>query len=282
LTGSRCTIAGSALFEGVGIHTGDRTAVRLSSLFDRRGIYFGFGGDRCRITEAVPVESRRNTTIEFPGGRTVQTVEHLLSAIAGIGLDDVLIEPDGAEIPIMDGSAMPFVARILELGLAPKDEPKEHFALSSPVCVDQGGSSLSAVPSDHMRLTYVIDYPGTGIGTEMKDVVLTREAYVDEIAPARTFGLQSEVESLRSSGLGLGGDFGNVMIIGDDGPLNCVGYRVDRECAAHKALDMLGDMALLGVIPRARYTSVCGGHRLNSKLIDRLKRLVRQAPDGGR
>jgi UDP-3-O-[3-hydroxymyristoyl] N-acetylglucosamine deacetylase len=144
------------------------------------------------------------------------------------------------------------------------------------------GSSVTAAPSDVTRITYVIDYPGTGIGTEMKDVILSGDTYVREIAPARTFALQSEVDALRSSGLGLGGNFDNVTIIGDDGPLNCVGYRVDRECAAHKALDMLGDLALLGVIPKARYTCVRGGHRLHLKLMGRIIRMVRQAEDGGR
>jgi UDP-3-O-[3-hydroxymyristoyl] N-acetylglucosamine deacetylase len=209
-------------------------------------------------------------------------VEHLLSAIVGVGLDDVLIEPFGPEIPIMDGSAMPFAARILEIGLAEKDEPKRCFSLSAPVCVDIEGSSITAVPSDRARITYIIDYPGTGIGTEMKDVILDGETYINEIAPARTFVLQSEVDALRSSGLGLGGDFENVTIIGADGPLNRVGYRVERECAAHKTLDMLGDLALLGIVPKARYTCVRGGHKLHLKLMDRLIRMVRQAADRGR
>jgi UDP-3-O-[3-hydroxymyristoyl] N-acetylglucosamine deacetylase len=282
LAANRCTIAGSTLFEGVGIHTGESTSVRISPLADKRGIYFGFGGERYHVTEAEHREARRNTTITFPGGQTVRTVEHLLSAIVGVGLDDVLIEPFGTEIPIMDGSAMPFAARILDLGFAQKDEPKFRFSLSAPVCVDKDGSSITAVPSDHARITYIIDYPGTGIGTEMKDAVLTGGTYVSEIAPARTFVLQSEVDALHSSGLGLGGDFDNVAVIGDDGPLNHVGYRVDCECAAHKALDMLGDLALLGVIPKARYTCVRGGHWLHLKLVDRLIRMVRQAADGGR
>jgi UDP-3-O-[3-hydroxymyristoyl] N-acetylglucosamine deacetylase len=282
LTTNRYTIAGSAIFEGVGIHTGENTSVRISPLTDERGIYFGFGGRRYRVTDAEHWEARRSTTITFPEGRTVQTVEHLLSAVVGVGLDDVLIEPLGTEIPIMDGSAMPFASRILELGLVEKDTPKFCFALPAPVCVDMDGSSISAAPSDVTRITYVIDYPGTGIGTEMKDIILSSGAYAEEIAPARTFALQSEVDALRSSGLGLGGNFDNVTIIGDDGPLNRVGYRVDRECAAHKALDMLGDLALLGVIPKARYTCVRGGHRLHLKLMDRLIRMVRQMADGGR
>ncbi|MDR1885455.1 MAG: UDP-3-O-acyl-N-acetylglucosamine deacetylase, partial [Synergistaceae bacterium] len=192
MTARRCTISGSAMFEGVGIHTGKASSVRISPLTDGRGIYFGFGEERYRITEARAQEARRNTTITFPGGQTVQTVEHLLSAVAGTGLDDVLIEPFGTEIPVMDGSAMPFVRRILEVGLVQKDEIKTQFALAAPVCVDLGDSMITAVPSDCTRLTYVIDYPGTGIGTEMKDVVLTQVAYIEEIAPARTFGLQSE------------------------------------------------------------------------------------------
>lgn len=271
---NRHTMAGIARFDGVGIHSGLRSAVTVSPLSKGKGIYFGFGGVIYPVRDARTMDVRRSTALMFPGGETVQTVEHLMSAIAGVGLDDVLIEPEGSEMPILDGSSLPYAERIMEIGLEERDEPVKTQALSVPVFLNLDGSTITAAPSSETRLTYIIDYPGTWIGTEMKDVILTPEVYLEEIAPARTFGLQSEVESLRASGLGLGGDFDNVMIIGDDGPLNCLGYRVERECAAHKILDLLGDLLTLGVVPRAHYTCICGGHRLHSKLTDRLKRLV--------
>jgi UDP-3-O-[3-hydroxymyristoyl] N-acetylglucosamine deacetylase len=118
-------------------------------------------------------------------------------------------------------------------------------------------------------MTYIIDYPGTAIGTEMKDVVLTEETFMSEIAPARTFCLESEVKVLLESGLALGGNTDNALVIGAEGPLG-TGYRVENECAAHKITDLLGDMALAGFTANAHYICVRAGHRLHSRLVRRI------------
>jgi UDP-3-O-[3-hydroxymyristoyl] N-acetylglucosamine deacetylase len=274
LVTSRRTIGGELLFEGVGIHSGERSSVRMSPLLDGSGIRFKFGETSYRIEEAASVESRRNTELLFPNGRILRTVEHMLAAVAGVGLDDVLIEADGAEVPILDGSALPFARGILDTGFAIKNERRVFAPLGVPVCIDSGKSSITAIPSDELRVTYVIDYPGTAIGTEMKDVVVNEDTFMSEIAPARTFGLLSEVEELQKSGLGLGGNLDNVMIIGDGGPLNTVGYKIESECAAHKIADLLGDLAAAGGIVRAHYVCVCGGHWLHAKLALRLRGLA--------
>jgi UDP-3-O-[3-hydroxymyristoyl] N-acetylglucosamine deacetylase len=268
------TIGGELLFEGVGIHSGEQSSVRMLPLHDGSGICFKFGDRRYSIVDAVSVESRRNTELKFPDGSIVRTVEHMLAAIVGVGLDDVLIETGGSEAPILDGSALPFAQGILEAGFAVKAESRISPPLPAPVCISAGKSSITAIPSDELRVTYVIDYPGTSIGTEMKDVVITEDSFMREVAPARTFGLFSEVEALQRSGLGLGGNLDNVMIIGDGGPLNTVGYKIESECAAHKIADLLGDLALAGGILRAHYICVCGGHWLHSKLALRLRNLV--------
>jgi UDP-3-O-[3-hydroxymyristoyl] N-acetylglucosamine deacetylase len=261
------------MFEGAGLHTGRETMVTLSPLRGSEGVCFAYGGNRYSIREARTGDAPRNTTMVFPGGQTLSTVEHLLSAISGLELDDVLIEPDGPELPAMDGSALLFARRMSEIGFIEKDLEYRAPSVSVPVCVNAGKSGIAALPSDELRFTYVIDYPGTSLGTEMKDVVLTRATFLEEIAPARTFALLSEVEALRASGLALGGALDNAIVIGDDGPLNECGYRVERECAAHKILDLLGDLALCGFIARAHYICVCGGHKLHSKLADRLRGL---------
>lgn len=270
---NRRTIGDSAVFEGVGIHSGEHSSVRISPLRDDFGVFFKFGEKRYPIKEAKLSDTRRNTTLLFPGGETVQTVEHLLAAVAGMQVDDILVETNGAELPVLDGSALPFAEKIESIGFAEKDEPFKSRSLSTPIAIDTERSSLMALPSDSLRITYVIDYPGTAIGTEMKDVFLTPESFIREVAPARTFGLLSEVEALQRAGLGKGGDLDNVMIIGDDGPLNTVGYRVERECAAHKMLDLLGDLSLAGLPPVAHYICLCGGHEIHSKLVDRLRGL---------
>jgi UDP-3-O-[3-hydroxymyristoyl] N-acetylglucosamine deacetylase len=198
----------------------------------------------------------------------VSTVEHLLSAVAGVGLDDALITPSGGEFPIMDGSPLSFARAMMSLGFEETAEDYEPPALASPLFVENGRSSLTALPSRRMSVTYVIDYPGSPVGVELKDIDVTPETYMEELAPARTFCLESEIGGLLRAGLGLGGDAGNVLVIGDGKPE----YRVRAECAAHKTADLLGDLLLAGFVPTARYICLRGGHSLHLKLVDRIKR----------
>ena len=198
----------------------------------------------------------------------MSTTEHLLSAIAGVGLDDALITPSGEEIPIMDGSPLPFAGAMMSLGFEETGGDCEPPALAAPLFVENGLSSLVALPSDTLSLTYVIDYPGSPVGTELKDIAVTPETYMEELAPARTFCLEAEIRALLGAGLGLGGDVGNVLVIGGRSK---PAYRVRSECAAHKAADLLGDLLLAGFVPTARYICLRGGHSLHLKLVDRIK-----------
>ena len=269
---NRTTLREEIFFEGRGIHSGCASTVKISPGGEGQGIVFSFGAKRYGITEANADGSRRSTSLIFPGGERVKTVEHVLSAIAGVGLDDVLITPEGEEMPIMDGSPLPFAEAINSSGLREFDSEYAVRSIDAPICVDLGESSIAAFPSDELRITYVIDYPGSPIGTEMKSIAVTPESYISEIAPARTFCLAGEAMKLRDEGFGLGGGENNVLIIGDDGPRG--GYRVNRECAAHKAADLLGDIALVGFVPGAHYICVRGGHALHAKLAGRIKRNV--------
>jgi UDP-3-O-[3-hydroxymyristoyl] N-acetylglucosamine deacetylase len=247
------------------------SAVKVMPAEAGEGIMFSFGSRRCGIREASADGTRRCTSLSFPGGISLCTVEHLLAAIIGTGLDDIIIEPDGDEFPILDGSALPFASDMVERGFEESDVPRGTPSIVSCVCVEDGASSATAVPSDELRITYIIDYPGTAIGTELKDVVMTEESFLNEIAPARTFCLESEVKSLRESGLARGGTLDNALIIGDDGPIGS-GYRVEKECAAHKITDLLGDMALAGFTANAHYICVRAGHSLHSRLVRRVAR----------
>jgi UDP-3-O-[3-hydroxymyristoyl] N-acetylglucosamine deacetylase len=268
----RRTIARTALFEGIGIHSGEPSFVSVSPLEDSLGICFKFGGSVYSIAESMPAKARRSTLIVFPEGRRLLTVEHLLSALVGMEIDDVIIEArDGGELPILDGSALPFVQGFKDAGIIEKDEPAGQAGLAVPVCLDRGASSIAAIPSEEFRVTYVIHYPGSSIGTEMKDVTVTPESFADDVAPARTFAPLSEIDALRKEGLGSGGSLDNALVIGDDGPLGGSSYRLDGECAAHKILDLLGDLALTGKPPTAHYICIRGGHELHSKLALRLR-----------
>ena len=268
---NRNTIARPVEFSGVGIHSGKTAEVRISPLPDGGGIRFRFGDDCYGIEEARLSDTRRKTGLAFPNGSCVFTVEHLLASLVGLEIDDAEIEIRGEEVPVIDGSALPFATALIEAGIQEREETLVVRSLFAPVAIDSGRASIVALPSDDVRMTYVIDYSGTAIGTQIKDVVLTRESFMNEIAPARTFGLRSEVEALQREGLGLGGDLDNVIIIGDDGPLNTVGYRVEQECVSHKILDLMGDLTLLGFPVTAHYICICGGHDIHAKLVDRLK-----------
>lgn len=266
----RRTIASVVRAHGKGLHTGEKSSVSIWPSEKPEGVLFRFGDATYNVSEARTLDSRRNTTIVFPGGEKLSTVEHLMSALAGLDVDDAVIEVTGSELPALDGSALEYAAGFMSVGFAKKDECYLQPFISTPVCIDFGPASITALPSDILKVTYVIDYPGTVLGTEMKDVVIEPETFFSEIAPARTFALLSEVEALRASGLAAGGNLENTVVIDRDRLLNEDGYRIERECAAHKVLDLLGDLALSGSVPRARYICIRGGHRLHSILRARI------------
>lgn len=271
----RRTLASPCSLEGHGIHTGRASRVTVRPGREGTGIVWRTGGGEFPIAEARRSDASRNTTITFPDGSTYATVEHLLSALAGLSIDDAVIECDGGEMPIIDGSASPFVRAMREAGIAETPGERPRSDLPSPVFVRDGGSSICALPDDELRVTYVVDYRGTAIGTEVKDVLLTPSVYEAEIAPARTFALLSEVEALKAAGLALGGALDNALVVGPDGPVGGTPLRVECEYASHKALDLIGDLALLGRIPTAHYICIRGGHSLHYKLVSRLRGLAR-------
>jgi UDP-3-O-[3-hydroxymyristoyl] N-acetylglucosamine deacetylase len=271
----RRTVAAPVTLEGVGVHSGSKSSVTVLPLFSGTGVQFRFGAEVFPITEARTLSAARSTSITFPGGQTLRTVEHLMGALSGLCIDDALIEARaGSELPILDGSALPYVSGFISAGIAEKDEAADCAALTSPLFIEQGKASIAAAPSDILRVTYVIDYPGTAIGTVLKDVTITPESFAIDVAPARTFALLSEVESLKESGLARGGDLTNTLVFADDGPLDGTPLRMDGECAAHKILDLLGDLALAGPLPTAHYICIRGGHGLHRRLAARLMSLA--------
>ena len=183
----RRTLRKELIFEGRGIHSGKNSSARVAPNDEGRGITFSFGDARYDVSEARIEDTRRRTVLVFPGGERVGTAEHILSAMAGIGIDDADISPEGEEIPILDGSALPFVEKFASAGFLEFDSQYLPRSIISPVCVEANGASAAVLPSDSLRVTYVIDYPETDIGTEMKDVPVTPDTFASEIAPARTF-----------------------------------------------------------------------------------------------
>jgi UDP-3-O-[3-hydroxymyristoyl] N-acetylglucosamine deacetylase len=212
---------------------------------------------------ASVASTQRCTVLQSADGRArVSTVEHVLSALHGLQVDNALIGVDGPEIPILDGSALPWVEALLAAGIAPLAEPVEFLTLRETVALRDGDSWLVAEPADQFRVTCVIDFDHPLIGTQAETFVGDPHTFAREIAPARTFGFLAEVEALRAAGLALGGSLDNALIIHDDHFSSP--FRVPNELLRHKLLDLWGDLALAGGRLRAHVTAVKPGHRINA------------------
>ena len=268
----RQTLAGELFFSGVGLHSGKATQVRLFPR-KRSGIYFYTPSGEGRLCEAQVAETSRLTALRFRDGSEVRTVEHLLAALYALEVDDAEIHLDGEEIPILDGSAHLFAEAIQSCGLVRNEEMLKEEYLMLPVSIVAGNKSIVAVPSHEFRVSYMIDYPGTPIGLQSITLPITSGSFMERLSRARTFGLEREVGVLRGMGLALGGSLDNALIFNDTALLNESGLRFPDECIAHKAVDLLGDLARLERRVIAHYIVICGGHDLHAALVDRMRTL---------
>lgn len=268
------TLQASIEFEGIGLHSGNQARLRLSPC-ERQGIFFRTATGEHSISKAVVEEDNRLTGFKLPDGSKVRTAEHLLAAIVGMGLQSVVIELEGEEVPILDGSAHPFAQKIAEAGVLEKGTPVPARFVSVPVTVDdqKNGKYVAAIPSAELRITYIIDYPGTPIGVQRMSCAITDTTFLDIISRARTFGLISEIDYLKSHGLAKGGSLANAMLFDEDKLLNEDGLRYPQEPVSHKAVDLLGDLALLGFVPTAHYIAICAGHGTHRLLTDKLRKI---------
>ena len=265
---------------GVGVHSGQKVELTLRPAPPDHGIVFR------RVDLPTPVDlpvrvdtvtdTRMATTITppgNPGGPKVQTIEHLLSACAGLGLDNLTIDITAEEVPILDGSAASFVYLLQSAGIALQDAPKRFLRVKKPVELREGeGSSLKWArlePSHGYRLSFEIEFrhPALDATGQRVSFDFGQGQYKRDIARARTFGFTKDVEMMRSRGLGLGGSMDNVIVVDDYRVLNADGLRYDDEFVKHKILDAIGDMHVLGKPLLASYTAFKGGHALNNKLL---------------
>ena len=277
----RVTLAApSRVFEGVGLHSGADASVRFHPAPAGSGLTFRDrrSGQEIPARAANVTDTSRCTRLGL-NGVEVQTVEHVLSALAGLGVDDALIETEGGEMPAADGSAAPFVALIRGAGLREQDCPAASpLTLTGPVTVSAGAATVVALPSERFTLTVVLDYPrhpylGTLAAVFDAGRDYGRADYAAEVAPARTFGFLSEIEALRASGLGLGASRENAVVLGEDRyetPL-----RFPNELARHKLLDLMGDLSLIGRPLLAQIIAVRPSHTLNTRLARTLSETIR-------
>jgi len=277
--GSAYTLAEPIELRGVGLHSGNQARVRLEPT-DLPGFRVGWldGPDRgLHLLDPAQVAETQLCTALAIDERRLATVEHLLAALAGVGLSQVTILVEGHEIPLLDGSALPWVEAIAAAGLQQLGPRAALQALDSPITLQQGQSFATALPSDRPRLGAAIAFHQPAIGQQVFSLELTPQSFVEQIAPARTFGFRDQIEQLRAAGLIQGGGLDNALVCDGDHWLNPP-LRFLDEPVRHKLLDLLGDLALVG-LPQAQVFAYRGSHGLHTALAAALARLRPSSPD---
>lgn len=258
------TIRGELVFEGLGLHTGRYAAVRLKPAARNSGIAF-FRKDKGAYIKAdinAVCDTAFATTLGYNGTK-IKTVEHLLAALAGLGIDNALIEVEGPEIPILDGSAALFVRKIRETGVAAQAALRPYIKVYRPVFFKEGRTEITIMPYDGRRLTCQTYYNHRLLGHQKLTLELGEESFERELAPARTFGFLKDIELLRAQGLARGGSLENAVILDESDVLNSSGLRFKDEFLRHKALDFIGDISLLGFPVEGHIYALRSGHSSN-------------------
>jgi UDP-3-O-acyl N-acetylglucosamine deacetylase len=267
------TVARPVRWRGIGLHTGVEAVARVLPAGPDTGYRLSRGADTIRLTPEAVCDTRRCTMLQV-GEQTVSTVEHLLSALAALGIDNATIEVDGPEVPILDGSAALFVRDLLEAGLTTQDRPRRFLKLAESVWLTDGTSQMIATPADRFTVTACTDFgrPECAAGAHVESETVTPETFTTTIAPARTFGFRDEVDALLKAGLIRGGSLENALVLSPAGPSSP--YCLPREPQRHKLLDLIGDLALVGRPLLAHVIAVRAGHRQHVALARELRRSV--------
>jgi UDP-3-O-[3-hydroxymyristoyl] N-acetylglucosamine deacetylase len=269
------TLKSAVTFLGTGLHSGCdvRMTVRPASAdygiwFRRTDVESGDPLIPARWDAVVP--SKLCTMIENDEGLRISTIEHVMAALAGCGIHNALIEIDGPEVPILDGSAVAFVRGFLQAGLRAQIVPVRAFRILDTVEVADGAAMARLEPCDMLEIDFKIDFAAPAIGAQHKAMRMSNGAFVRELSDSRTFCLQDEVDRMRAQGLALGGSYHNAVVFDGDRVLSPGGLRHEDEPVRHKMLDALGDLALAGGPILGRYTGIRAGHALTNRLLRRL------------
>ena len=266
----RRTLRREVACTGIGLHCGRPVRLRLVPAPAEHGIRFVRTDVGVEISATLAhIGSQDHATTLQRDGVSIGTVEHLLAALCGLGIDDVRVEVDGPEVPVLDGSASPFVILLHEAGLRPLAVPRQLLRVVQPVEVVHGGKVARLVPSEHFEVSYTIGFDHPLLRHQALALRVTPRSFSEQIAPARTFGFLREVELLRKSGLALGGSLENAVVIGETGVLNNK-LRFEDEFVRHKILDAIGDLALLGHPLVGRLEATRAGHALHAAVANKL------------
>ena len=252
---------------GIGLHSGNKVTLSLKPAPADYGIRFqrtDLGGLEIPATITHLGGMQQYQTGLMREAVSVETVEHLLAALTALGIDNAVVELNHPEVPIMDGSAAPFVHMILnEAGVKKLTTPKRYLKVLRPISLAQGEKRISLYPSEQLKVTYSISFDHPLLRHQSRTMKISEETFVDEIAPARTFGFLKEVEMLRQRGLALGGSLDNAIVLGETGVLNNA-LRFDDEFVRHKILDAIGDLTLVGYPVIGHLVAHRGGHALHT------------------
>ncbi len=259
------TLRRSVTCAGIGLHSGHKVSLSLKAGPPDSGIRFrraDLGGREIPAMVENVAGIRYATGLEVDSA-SVETVEHLLAALISMGVDNVIIELNQREVPIMDGSAAPFVYLVQEAGIRRQAKTRRFLKVTRPVSLSMGDKQIALYPSDHFKITYSISFDHPLLTHQSREIQLTEKSFVDQIAPARTFGFLKEVERLRRQGLALGGSLDNAIVLSESGVLNR-SLRFEDEFVRHKILDAIGDLALIGYPLIGHLVVNRGGHALHT------------------
>jgi UDP-3-O-[3-hydroxymyristoyl] N-acetylglucosamine deacetylase len=269
------TVAGPAIFAGVGLHTGEHVRVAIRPAAPNAGISFvrtdvRRGDNVVRVAPETVIQTRLGTVIGNDDGVTVSTIEHLMAAMAALGIDNATVEVDGPEVPIMDGSSEPFIQILDRAGKRRQEALRRYIEILAPIEAVEDDKRATLTPSDQFEVAFEIAFPSRAIGRQRVDLVIDEDSFREELADCRTFGFLHEVEALRAVGLARGGSMENAVVIDGDRVLNPEGLRRADEFVRHKALDAVGDLYVLGLPIIGRFEGILAGHGLNNAVVREL------------
>jgi len=256
---------------GIGLHSGNRVQLSLKPA----PINFGIRFRRADLGDhEVPANVQHLAGIQLATALSrnevsVETVEHLLAALVSMGVDNVLIELNSPEVPIMDGSAAPFVYLIQEAGIKQQASARKYLKIVRPIALSRGDKRIALYPSDHFKVTYSISFDHPLLRHQSRTLRITEESFSEEIAPARTFTFLKDVENHRQNGLALGGSLDNAIVLGESGVLNNA-LRFEDEFVRHKILDAVGDLALVGYPVIGHLVAHRAGHGLHTEFVGKI------------
>ncbi len=269
------TVAGEIGCTGIGLHTGKKIVMNIKPLPPGSGIRFLrsdlLGSPHIPARLENVVDTRLATTIG-QDGHIVSTIEHLMSAFAGMGIDNALVELDGPEVPIMDGSAGPFMYLLRNVGIRVQNEVKKFFLIKKPFSLKSGDKNISVYPCRELKITYVIDFDHPMLAEQTYVLRFSGPIFMKEISRARTFGFLKDVENLKSNGFAQGGSLNNAIVLDDFRVLNADGLRYEDEFVRHKILDLIGDLHLMGIPIIGHFIINKSGHTLNHIFLTELRR----------